>query len=419
MKIIITGASGSIGRALVPYLHSQGHDLLLAGRNADRLQALFPAHKCADYRDLSGVAAGYDACIHLAVKNNGDGGDLKSFRAANVSALQHIFGEIQQAGVKHFINLTSFHAANPKQNDPYAISKREGDTWLAEQTEVAAKTPTTETRAGMKITALRLPAVYSADASGNLAKVNRLPKFLRPPALAFLGAVKPMADMGRVVAAIADALQDGTSQNAMSEDRAVANPQENNLIFTAFKKIVDLGFALSSILLLWWLFLIIFILIKMTSKGPAIFAQERTGRHGKSFICYKFRTMRVGTKQAGTHDVDGSAITGIGAFLRKTKIDELPQIFNILRGDLSLVGPRPCLPVQRELIAERQKRGVLQILPGITGWAQINDIDMSDPVRLAQADADYIARRTIPFELSIIFKTFTGSGQGDRVKEPR
>jgi lipopolysaccharide/colanic/teichoic acid biosynthesis glycosyltransferase len=100
--------------------------------------------------------------------------------------------------------------------------------------------------------------------------------------------------------------------------------------------------------------------------------------------------------------------------LRKSKIDELPQVVNILRGELSLVGPRPCLPVQTQLIAERGRHGVLTVVPGITGWAQINDIDMSDPERLAKADGEYMARRNIPFELSIIIKTFIGAGQGDR-----
>ena len=397
MKIIITGASGSIGRALVPYLAVRGHSLLLAGRDADRLRSLFPDHPACNYLELKETAKGYDACVHLAVKNNNDAGDLKKFRTANVEGLKHIFGDIENAGIKHFINLTSTHAANVVQDDPYSVSKREADTWLASQT-------------GMKITALRLPAVYSPDATGKLGTVNKLPRFLRRMALAFLGSIKPIVDIERVVANIADCAETGKTGEI-----AIANPAEENPIFFAAKKMIDWGFAISVILLFWWLLLIVFVAIKLTSRGPAVFAQERVGRDGKAFTCYKFRTMRAGTKQAGTHDVGADAITGIGAFLRRTKIDELPQIINILRGELSLVGPRPCLPVQTELVAEREKRGVLTVLPGITGWAQINDIDMSDPKRLARADAHYLTRRTIPFELSIILRTFTGAGQGDRV----
>lgn len=125
--------------------------------------------------------------------------------------------------------------------------------------------------------------------------------------------------------------------------------------------------------------------------------------------------MKQGTAQAGTHEVSSAAVTKIGAFLRKTKIDELPQIWNIFRGELSLVGPRPCLPVQTELNEARHKLGVYEITPGITGLAQINGIDMSRPELLAQWDARYIAQQSLLLDLKIIIATFTGSGQGDLV----
>lgn len=409
MKIVITGASGHIGQALVPFLSQQGHKLLLTGRNAAALATLFPGHQCCNYHDLAQAAEGYDICVHLAVKNNTDDkGDLESFRAANVAALRHIFGVMQSAGIKQFINLASFHSANPAQMDPYAVSKREGEAWLMEQGGAATN---------LRITSLRLPAVYSAHAQGNLAIINKLPQFLRPAAAMFLGALKPVVNIERVVAAIADNFdhpESGADHHLWFEEFWIANPQDENLFFAAFKKLIDWGFALTVIGLLWWLMAVIYIAVKTSSPGPGIFRQIRIGRHGKSFTCYKFRTMREGTIQAGTHDVSQAAITGIGRFLRKSKIDELPQVANILRGELSLVGPRPCLPVQTQLIAERAKRGVLTVVPGITGWAQINDIDMSDPERLAKADGEYMARRNIPFELSIIIKTFIGAGQGDR-----
>jgi len=101
--------------------------------------------------------------------------------------------------------------------------------------------------------------------------------------------------------------------------------------------------------------------------------------------------------------------------MRKTKIDELPQILNILKNELSLVGPRPCLPNQTELVEARTARGVYSVKPGISGWAQIQNVDMSEPVRLAKLDQEYIALQTLPFDLKIIIKTVTGSGQGDKV----
>jgi len=110
------------------------------------------------------------------------------------------------------------------------------------------------------------------------------------------------------------------------------------------------------------------------------------------------------------------SVTTVGQFLRKTKIDELPQVWNILKNELSLVGPRPCLPMQRELVSARSDLGVLDEIGGITGWAQIQNVDMSDPDRLAKLDAEYLALRTIPFDLKIILATAIGRGRGDKVK---
>ena len=175
-------------------------------------------------------------------------------------------------------------------------------------------------------------------------------------------------------------------------------------------------FCIAVIVFAGWILAIVWILVRLGSPGPGIFAQERVGKHGKTFVCYKFRTMKTGTRQAGTHELSADAITGVGAFLRKTKIDELPQVLNILRGELSLVGPRPGLPVQTRLTEARAAQGVFNVLPGITGLAQIQGIDMSDPERLAEVDARYIAQRGLLLDIKIIIATFLGRGQGDKVK---
>jgi lipopolysaccharide/colanic/teichoic acid biosynthesis glycosyltransferase len=187
-------------------------------------------------------------------------------------------------------------------------------------------------------------------------------------------------------------------------------------IYAAGKAVIDFGFALFVLIFLWWLMGLVALAIRMGSNGPAVFAQDRIGRNGTVFRCYKFRTMAVGTIEAGTHEVPASSVTAIGRFLRRTKIDELPQAINILRGEMSLVGPRPCLPVQTELIAQRKARGVLDVLPGITGLSQINGIDMRDPVLLAQWDQRAIAERSLPGDLRIILSTLFGRGRGDRTK---
>lgn len=185
--------------------------------------------------------------------------------------------------------------------------------------------------------------------------------------------------------------------------------------YRIFNRVVDYGFALSVILLLWWLCLLAWLAIRLTSPGSAIFAQPRIGRDGKVFTCYKFRTMRHGIRQAATHEMTEDAITSVGKFMRRTKVDELPQAWNILRGDMSLIGPRPCLPSQRELIDWRTRLGVFQVRPGITGLAQVRGVDMSDPERLARLDADYIARRSVSLDIRIIIETARGSGSRDYV----
>ncbi len=151
--------------------------------------------------------------------------------------------------------------------------------------------------------------------------------------------------------------------------------------------------------------------------GSPIFQQERVGRNQKPFILVKFRTMRPDTASVASHLADVSAITSLGAFLRRTKLDELPQLWNVLKGEMSLVGPRPCLLNQTELIAERHSRGVFEARPGITGLAQVNNIDMSTPKLLAETDAQMLQGLTLALYFKYIFMTVGGKGAGDRVKK--
>lgn len=157
--------------------------------------------------------------------------------------------------------------------------------------------------------------------------------------------------------------------------------------------------------------------IGLFDSGSPIFVQERVGRNKKPFKLFKFRTMPVNTKSVATHLSKDVSITKFGSFLRKSKLDELPQLVNVLIGDMSLVGPRPNLFNQTELIEERDKRGVYNVVPGITGLAQINEIDMSTPVKLAEKDAEMLADLTTAKYFRYIFATVGGKGQGDRIKQ--
>ncbi|MCV0396091.1 MAG: sugar transferase [Rhizobiaceae bacterium] len=183
------------------------------------------------------------------------------------------------------------------------------------------------------------------------------------------------------------------------------------------KRSFDLAAALAGLVLAAPAILVLVILIRRDTPGPGLFGQQRVGRRGRPFRCWKLRTMHADTPERPSHEIGTSQVTRVGAWLRRRKLDELPQLWNIVRGEMSFVGPRPCLPSQTALIEERERRGVFAVRPGITGLAQINDIDMSDPVRLAEIDADYVRRRSFAFDMAILIRTvFAGAGAGDRVR---
>jgi O-antigen biosynthesis protein WbqP len=161
--------------------------------------------------------------------------------------------------------------------------------------------------------------------------------------------------------------------------------------------------------------LIILAMLGLIDTGSPIFRQTRVGRHQRLFVLIKFRTMRPDTPHVASHMADASAVTPLGSFLRSTKLDELPQLWNVLTGDMSLVGPRPCLPGQQELIEERAQRGVYEARPGITGLAQVSGIDMSTPQLLAETDQRMLKELNVRSYLRLILLTVAGHGAGDRV----
>lgn len=161
--------------------------------------------------------------------------------------------------------------------------------------------------------------------------------------------------------------------------------------------------------------LIIITVVGYFDTGSPIFQQERVGRYKKPFTLIKFRTMKKDTASVASHLASSSSITKFGGFLRKTKLDELPQLWNVLKGEMSLVGPRPGLFNQLELTDERDKVGAYNVRPGITGLAQIKNIDMSTPELLARTDNEMIQTLTLRNYFVYIFKTVVGSGSGDAV----
>lgn len=181
-------------------------------------------------------------------------------------------------------------------------------------------------------------------------------------------------------------------------------------------RILDFTVALIGLILLSPFFVIIYI-ISYFDTGSPIFRQERVGINKTPFRLMKFRSMHVNTKSVATHLANANSITPFGNFLRKSKLDELPQLINVLLGDMSLVGPRPNLFNQTELIEEREKLGVYNVRPGITGLAQINKIDMSTPKLLAVTDAKMTQNLNLYYYFYYIIVTVLGKGSGDRIRQ--
>ncbi|MCQ4314765.1 sugar transferase [Stutzerimonas zhaodongensis] len=180
-------------------------------------------------------------------------------------------------------------------------------------------------------------------------------------------------------------------------------------------RIFDLIFSVLGLIVCFPVLLALAI-IGLFDTGSPVFRQVRVGRHQKPFTLVKFRTMKVDTASVATHLASSASVTPFGRFLRKTKLDELPQLWNVLKGDMSLVGPRPGLFNQVELTEHRAERGVFEVRPGITGLAQVSAIDMSTPALLAETDQKMIQSLTLVDYFKYIFMTVTGRGAGDRIR---
>jgi O-antigen biosynthesis protein WbqP len=179
------------------------------------------------------------------------------------------------------------------------------------------------------------------------------------------------------------------------------------------KRPFDLILAFLAIIPAAVICLLVLPMIWLDCRASPLFLQERVGRHRVTFHILKLRTMKASTQNVASHEAGSAQITRTGAWLRRFKIDELPQIWNVLTGDMSFVGPRPCLPNQLVLIEEREQRGVFSLRPGITGIAQIAGFDMSTPTALAEQDADYLSPWSLATDCIILWRTATGSGSGD------
>ncbi|WP_407334926.1 sugar transferase [Dietzia kunjamensis] len=172
------------------------------------------------------------------------------------------------------------------------------------------------------------------------------------------------------------------------------------------KRIFDVAAASIAVAVLSPILAAVGAAIKLEDRGPALFVQERAGRDGASFAIYKFRSMEVGTANVPSGEMAAPSVTRVGKLIRRTNLDELPQLFNIVKGDMSVVGPRPPLPSQADVIGARYSSGALRLSPGLTGWAQVNSFDGMDPLEKARYDGEYAKNISFRKDLEIILRTF-------------
>lgn len=396
MKIVLTGVSGFVGPQLVARFAAAGCEMLLVGRDPTALASMFSDHRVCDYDDLHREGAGFDVVLHLAKMNSGQTGSADAFMDANMGLVERVIEAAKIAGIPRLIYGSSTHALDMRNVSAYALSKRAGAGAVLVAKGIAGEV-------------IYLPLVHGDHWAGKFARLNALPKPIARIGFLMLAALKPTVHIDRIAAQVLSPQTNGAREIILTDD------QDKNPFFRFIKRALDLVAAAAIAVLLGWLMLIVWVLVKRDSPGSGLFVQTRLGRGQKPFTCYKFRTMAEGTKQAGTHELSSASVTRIGAFLRRTKLDETPQIINLIRNEMSLVGPRPGLPVQHELTAARASKGVFDVKPGITGLGQIKGVDMSTPERLALEDSRYIALRGLFFDLRILLATVTGAGQGDKV----
>ncbi len=477
--ILITGATGFIGSAVVQECKTQGLDYLVSHRKENKNSAYIDLEK-QNFTIPNNVTA----IIHCAGIANNDSPQILD--RINVEGNLALYNFACEKNIKKFVYVISAHiygigeknySYNEKSilrpyND-YAKSKSTAEELL----KAASKDSSTI------LTIVRPPLVYGMKAKGSISllaklaqycpitpfglvknersliSVEDLAKFLvlcvqkneansedfvvaesKPVSTKNLYSILaqrkifhlpipaifikyPLSKIGKKVLVqqlFGDLTVDSTKAkvklNWVASNSIYSYYGSKDYNFFFWQRVFDITFSLCGIIGLSPFFIILYI-AGLFDTGKPLFIQERLGKNKKMFRLIKFRTMHCGTASLGTHEVSANAVTKWGAFLRKSKLDELPQLWNVLWGQMSLVGPRPCLKVQDTLTKEREKYQVFAVRPGITGLAQINEIDMSTPSLLAEIDAKMIATYSIKKYFIYILQTIMGKGFGDRIRK--
>ena len=398
MRIVVGGVSGSFGRLLVPALVKHGAKLILIDFDKNALKREFPNSIVGNYSDLSEIGHKADIFLNLTVLN-----ETCSFPVdrdqigVERPSLLELLSMSKELAITHFINVCSSCKLSKNFHGCF-----EEDKFLSKVIENSDKS--------VGLVNLYLPDIYGDHFCGIYKVFIHLPKRFMATALGVKSALKPIIHV--------DQLSDWVMHDALFARGEVilTTRQANNLLYLSIKRMIDILAALVGVIFCSFPMLMIWLLIALKQEGSVIFGQQRVGLNGVVFTCFKFRTMVLGTEQKATHEINRSAVTPVGKWLRRYKLDELPQLWNVLCGQMSLIGPRPCLPEQQELLLLRQSKGVLSVRPGVSGLAQLAGVDMSDPSRLLLWDNRYISLRGLSLDIRLIIQTFLGGGRGDRVE---
>jgi len=502
-NILITGASGFIGRHLVKRLVAEGRRVNIVGRQNPFESALVESGKIRFFAidaigpntDWRPALEGCSSLVHLAAQVPVRGLDDAVYESVNAQGTARLVHQAGESGVRRIVFASSIFAITPSTNadvidDEYSPRPA---TAYGQSKLAAEKSLSKFATSGRSAISLRFPMVYGEAAGGNWARLKQLAALPVPLPLALAHNRRSMLAVENAVDAILHAEVNATTENsgayavsegaelrlaeivttlrkgrggssllipvpvailrtllrslgqsgmadsllgslvvdgsrfsrvfdwhpvidtvaAISASSVRAKGIENRRGQGIGKRVFDVVLAASGLAVLSPFILLLAFLVRVTSSGPALFVQDRIGQNEKPFACYKFRTMATDAPIAGSHQVGESWITPIGHKLRRFKLDEIPQLINVLRGDMSLVGPRPCLPVQDDVINARRRKGVFAVRPGITGLAQLQGIDMSMPDRLAEVDQTYIETRSLTGDLRLLLRTLTSAGRGD------
>lgn len=504
MKVLVTGASGFLGAALVREFHRLGWKVIAAVRIPSSPNTWLSGIEelvtgSLESAEWGSTLTGVDCIVHCAarahVKSDETIDQLEAYREVNVVGTMRLAQEGFSAGVQRFVFISSIgvngkqsikpftEADLPNPKDFYALSKLEAEEALM----------SLSIQSCTEVVIVRPPLVYGPAAPGNFASLVRWVMLGIPLPLGdvynrrsfvalenLVSLIVLCSDRGRSRAAanqvfvVADGedvstttLLQKVAQAAFRPSRLLPFPElllrgmlsivgrslvaeqllgnlqidatkaytllnwrpvvtmdqqlvkifagKNDFVNSKFLRLVDIFLAGTGLLVLWPIIFLVCLVAWLDTRSP-IFRQERVGRNQKSFVLIKFRTMSLGTASVASHLANSAAITRVGAFLRRTKLDELPQLWNVLIGDMSLVGPRPGLFNQHELTQARAAKGIYFARPGITGLAQVNGIDMSTPELLAQTDLQMLRQMNLKNYFKLIFMTVAGKGTGDGVK---